>query len=412
MSPESLETVLGTVHALLVAEDMAEAASLVRAYPSCAEQTGFDNWNGGTELWTIYFDLPPHDYARLGSRRELLEEQISARVKTVMEPESQDWYSVSIIPSRNVPKDWRAEGSNLAKGIRKNIVDGLRLEGIHWQGQLNDVEFLSRLYELENLPSTDSRFTDASGDIWQHTVNNDDWDADWVFTDKRFNLLGGSAEAFLRFLCEIVHPVVRPDRDETMRIVSQFNDQLRQAGWELAEEERIGGRPRFSFQKVANHGTRSVSRARTVADALDAGWMAKEIHRLEHAVDADPDLAIGTAKELVETCCKTILTKRGVAYGKSADLGDLTKLLVKELNLVPESITDEVRGANNIKLILRNLTSLTHNLAELRGLYGTGHGRDGKHRGLQPRHARLAVGAAVVFIDFISETYRDRESNP
>jgi len=412
MTPESLEIVLGTVHALLVAEDMSEAASLVRAYPSRAEQTGFDNWNGGTELWTIYFDLPPQDYARMGSRRAQLEEQVSARLKTVMEPESQDWYSVSIIPFRNVPKDWRAEGSSLAKDIRKNIVDGLRLEGIHWQGQLNDVEFLSRLYELENLPSTDSRFPDASGDIWQHTVNNDDWDAHWVFTDKRFNLLSGSAEAFLRFLCEIVHPVVRPDRDETMRIVSQFNDQLRQAGWELAEEERIGGRPRFNFQKVANHGTRSVSRARTVADALDAGWMAKEIHRLENAVDADPDLAIGTAKELVETCCKTILTKRGVVYGKSADLGDLTKLLVKELNLVPEGITDEAKGANNIKLILRNLTSLTHNLAELRGLYGTGHGRDGKHRGLQPRHARLAVGAAVAFIDFISETYREREAKP
>jgi len=412
MSPDSLEIVLGTVHALLVAENMTEAASLVRAYPARAEQTGFDNWNGGTELWTIHFDLPPEDYARLGSRREKLEEQISARVKTVMEPGSQDWYSVSIAPSRDVPKDWRAEGSNLARGIRKNIVDGLRLEGILWQGRLNDVEFLSRLYELESLPSTDSRFADASGDIWQHTVNNDDWDADWVFTDWRFNLLGGSAEAFLRFLCEIVHPVVRPDPDETLRIVSQFNDQLRQAGWELVEEERIGGRPRFNYQKVANHGARSVSRARTVADALDAGWMAKEIRRLEHAVDADPDLAIGTAKELVETCCKTILTKRGVDHGRSADLGDLTKLLVKELHLVPDGITDEARGANNIRRILRNLTSLTHNLAELRGLYGTGHGRDGKHRGLQPRHARLAVGAAVVFIDFIAETYRDRESKP
>jgi len=92
MTPESLEIVLGTVHALLVAEDMSEAASLVRAYPSRAEQTGFDNWNGGTELWTIYFDLPPQDYARMGSRRAQLEEQVSARLKTVMEPESQDWY--------------------------------------------------------------------------------------------------------------------------------------------------------------------------------------------------------------------------------------------------------------------------------------------------------------------------------
>lgn len=408
MNPERLEIVLGTVHALLVAENMGEAASLVRTYPSRAELVGYDNWNGGTEIWTISFDVPPEDYARLGSRREQLEEQITARLKTVIQLESQDWYSASIVPSRVVPKDWRAEGTDLTRDIRKNIVDGLRLEGVHWQGELNDVEFLSRLYNLEQLPSTDTRYTNASGDIWQHTVNNDDWDADWVFMDRRFALLSGSAESFLRFLCEIVHPVVRPDRDEAIRLVSQFNDQLRGAGWEIVEEDRIGGRPRFTYRTTSHHGTRAVSRARTVADALNAGWMAKEIQRLEHAVDADPDLAIGTAKELIETCCKTILNQRGVAFTRSANLGDLTKLVVKELQLVPEGISDQAKGADNIRLILRNLSAITHNLAELRGLYGTGHGRDGQHRGLQPRHARLAVGAAVAFIDFATATHRER----
>lgn len=214
-------------------------------------------------------------------------------------------------------------------------MDGLRLGGARWQGQLNDVEFLSRIYDLKALPSTDSRFTDASGDIWQHAVNDEDWDVDWVFFDKRFNLLNGPAEPFLRFLCEVVNPVVRPDRDEAARLVSHFNEQLRQGGWELVEEERIGGRPRFAYRQLANHSVRSVSRARTVADALDAGWRAKEIQRLEHSVDSDPAMAIGTAKDIVETCCKTILGRRGVAYGKAADLGDLTKLLLKELKLVP-----------------------------------------------------------------------------
>ncbi|PVX85876.1 hypothetical protein [Paraburkholderia unamae] len=53
--------------------------------------------------------------------------------------------------------------------------------------------------------------------------------------------------------------------------------------------------------------------------------MAKEIERLELAVDRDLVLAIGTAKELIETGCKTILTKKGIAFTKSEDLGDLTK---------------------------------------------------------------------------------------
>lgn len=150
-------------------------------------------------------------------------------------------------------------------------------------------------------------------------------------------------------------------------------------------------------------------RARSVADALDAAWMQKEIERLENAVDRDPALAIGTAKELVESCCKTVLTKLGVTYTSNADLPALTKLVAKELRLVPEGITDAAKGAGTIKLILCNLAALTQYLAELRGLYGSGHGRDGRHRGLQPRHARLAVGAVVSFIDFVTETFRERQ---
>lgn len=411
MELQQLESVLGTIHALLKAEGMGEAARVVRAYPARVEQTGYDNWNGGTELWDVLFEVPVGEHSRMNPRRKQLEEQITARLKTVMETESQDWYSAKIVPAREREKNWRIESSSLSRNVRNNIFDGMRLEQIYWQGQLNNVEFLNRLYELKKLPSRDDRFKDAAGDIWQHCVNNDDWEAYWIFSDKRFELADGSAETFLRFLCETVHPIVRPDRDAAIRMVTQFNEQLRPAGWEIAEEERIGGRPRFTYRRLVHNGARSVSRGRTVADALDAGWMAKEIERLERSIDSDPDLAIGTAKELVESCCKTILTKRGVAFSKAADLNELTKLAVKELQLVPDGISEQAKGAENIRLILRNLTQLTNNLAQLRGLYGTGHGRDGKYRGLQPRHARLAVAGAVAFIDFLADTYRNRESS-
>jgi len=407
---KELEKTLATVHGLLQAQGMSEAADLVRFYPARAEQTGFDNWNGGTDIWQLFFEVPTDDYARLESSKKHLEEQISARLRTALEPDTQDWYSAKIVPVKQYRADWREGGANLPQQVRLNIFDGLGLENIDWNGNLNDVEFLSRLYDLQNLPSSDSRFQDAAGDIWQHCINNDDWNSDWVFSDERFDLLNASTDTFLRFLCEIVHPVVRPNHDEALKIVAHFNDQLRQVGWELHEVERIAGRPRFSYHLISQNGARAVTRAKTVADALDAGWMAKEIERLENSVDSDPALAIGTAKDLVESCCKTILSKRGVPIGKSDNLGQLTKKLTRELQLVPEGITDETKGADSIRLILQNLTQLTNNLAQLRGLYGSGHGRDGQHRGLQPRHARLAVASAVAFIDFIAETHRYRES--
>jgi len=407
---QRLDRTLATVHALLQSEGMDEAANLVRSYPTRAEQTGYDNLNGGTEIWELFVEVPAREYSRLGARKIQLEEQIDTKLQSVVESETQDWYSAKIIPAQEQSADWRKEQTDVPKQVRMNIFDGLRIDNVVWYGCLDDVEFLSRLFDLQKLPSLDTRFKDAAGDIWQHCINNNDWELDWIFTDERFLLTDGPANTFLRFLCEVVHPVVRPDRAEALNLVTHFNDQLKPTGWEIFEKERIAGRVRFSYRPLSSGETRAVTRARAVADSLDAGWMAKEIERLEHAVDQDPALAIGTAKELVETCCKTILTRRGVAITKSDDLGDLTKKLTKELQLVPDGITDQAKGAESIRLILRNLTQITSNLARLRGLYGTGHGRDGQHRGLQPRHARLAVASAVAFIDFVAETYREREA--
>ena len=87
---DSIEQTLATTHALLCAEGMAEAAAVVRSYPARAEQTGYDNWNGGTNLWEVQFELPAQDYARLGAKHSQLEEQITTRLKTVLEQETQD----------------------------------------------------------------------------------------------------------------------------------------------------------------------------------------------------------------------------------------------------------------------------------------------------------------------------------
>lgn len=103
--------------------------------------------------------------------------------------------------------------NKLSEVTRRAIIDHLNITNISWAGRYEDGEFLSRLYDLSKLPSTDHRHKDAAGDIWQHTVNNPgDWSRDWVFYDGRFNLLHASDSEFLRFLCETVHPIVRQSR--------------------------------------------------------------------------------------------------------------------------------------------------------------------------------------------------------
>lgn len=397
----------------MTAAGMTDAAEVLRTSTARVEEFFSDRFENDTTRWIIYLSVEPAAYAQLAPRRATLEDQISECLRSVLRQFTEDYYEVTITPKLSSKPDWRFAKGDVSRISRLDIISRLRTEKVAWSGSLSEIEFLQRLYDLESLPSTDPRFQDAAGDIWKHRIDHPtDWPDDWVYEDPRWNLLSSPSNAFLRFLCEMVHPLVRPDRTEVLRIVGKFNDVLRLDGWVLVEEEKIAGRPRFVAERLPAAGEHSIPRARAVAEALDAGWMQKELERLENsnAMEEDPSLAIGTAKELIETCCKTILQKRGVAFSTGADLPELTKLLTKELRLVPEGVSEEAKGSNTIRLILRNLASLTQYLAELRGLYGSGHGRDGKYQGLEPRHARLAVGAAVAFVDFVAATHRQRSA--
>jgi hypothetical protein len=128
---------------------------------------------------------------------------------------------------------------------RRDIFDAMRIEKVVWNGRLGETEFLSRLYDLSALPSHDGRFQDASGDIWQHRVNNYDWEDDWVFSDPRFGLYGGNDETLLAFLCETIHPIVRQDPRETERLCQLYNQYLRNDGFQVLEKTRMSGKPVF-----------------------------------------------------------------------------------------------------------------------------------------------------------------------
>ncbi len=49
------------------------------------------------------------------------------------------------------------------------------------------LDFLSEFWDLDRLPSEDSRFSSAREDIWQHMINNRDWEANYLLK-TRFKL--------------------------------------------------------------------------------------------------------------------------------------------------------------------------------------------------------------------------------
>jgi len=175
------------------------------------------------------------------------------------------------------------------------------------------------------------------------------------------------------------------------------------------ENKSLGERCRQIASRLLA-GSTALKPLKNHAKALDANHLADQIQRMENAVDCDPSLAIGTAKELIETCCKTILAEREAPVDGQPDIPALMKIAMKELKLVPNEIPDSAKGANTIKRLLNNLGTVCQGLAELRNLYGTGHGKHGKASTLKPRHAKLAVGAAATLATFLFETHIQTKS--
>ena len=133
-----------------------------------------------------------------------------------------------------------AEPANTVTEVtRRAIIDYLSV-GRHWSGALPEDDFLGRLYDLKRMPSTDYRleYDTAAKDIWMHRVMNSDWPADWVFTDERFDLLFGPDEPFLKFLAETVNPIIRPDTEDAMAMVAEYNSALNVDGWEIVPARR------------------------------------------------------------------------------------------------------------------------------------------------------------------------------
>ena len=191
------------------------------------------------------------------------------------------------------------------------------------------------------------------------------------------------------------------------RLLSALIEFTEESALDMTNEEKkkLTERCRAIANRLLAGSPTSLDDLRQTAQSLDANHLAEQIRRIENSVETDPSLAIGTAKELIETCCKTILTQRGRTISGTPDIPTLTKATLKELKLVPEGVPNAARGAKVIKRLLSNLSTLGHGLAELRGLYGTGHGKHGSASGLSTRHAKLAVGTASTLAVFLFETH-------
>lgn len=158
-------------------------------------------------------------------------------------------------------------------------------------------------------------------------------------------------------------------------------------------------------QRVKGESYAIVKTAEDLKVKFSSEYLSQQINLMLEMRESNPTNAIGMAKELIESCCKTILDEKGIEYTKDDDVPRLASKTMNELNLLPENVNPTDRGADAIKAVLGNLRSIPTKLAEIRNPFGSGHGKSANFQGLEVRHAKLAVGSSITFVEFIWNTY-------
>lgn len=118
------------------------------------------------------------------------------------------------------------------------------------------VDFCSRFFDLSSIKSTDYRYDTASGDIYQHMVNNDDWSLEYLLT-KYLGLLTIDDKIFIKFLEQLVHPIIRDDADQKF-FISAINEHLHHDGFRYYIANVISGALIYQIEAISNRAGNGV----------------------------------------------------------------------------------------------------------------------------------------------------------
>jgi len=275
---------------------------------------------------------------------------------------------------------------------RRHISDEMTIRKIWYHGNHSEPDFLARLFDLKSMKSRDYRYTNAYDDIFQHMVNNNDWEVDWIYSDPRINLLHCDDDTYLKFLSMTVHPRVRTSSEEVYKLIEIYNKHLEADGFEITLADEISGKPIFEGRQKVIGQSHLIAKNVEIKRYLNTAYVNSKISIMTEAINKNTDLAIGTAKELLETTCKSILRQKEVAINQDWTLPQLTKATTNSLDFTPKEANDPGKAERAIKQILGGISSIVQGVGELRNDYGTGHGKEADFKGLEIKYAKLLVG--------------------
>lgn len=135
---------LATVSRMFALEGNARMVAVLAYAQVTIDQTGWDNWNGGTAIYTVYLRIPLHLYAQFSAKLDEVTGELHNRIGPLWATHSDDWLDkVLILPELSTDDEWqdKARAWLAGKGVtnqgrvRSNNVASREKDGLLFRSQ-------------------------------------------------------------------------------------------------------------------------------------------------------------------------------------------------------------------------------------------------------------------------------------
>ncbi|NMG43814.1 hypothetical protein GPA22_08730 [Aromatoleum toluvorans] len=131
---KDINLLVQNVARLFAHEGNAKLVSILSYATISADQTGFDNWDGGTDIYTVYLEVPQAIYLEINAELDAIAKAIQERLGTFLHRYDRTWIGgIAISPQLIESESWQQDARDWLSG-----------EGITNQGRVRSNNIASR----------------------------------------------------------------------------------------------------------------------------------------------------------------------------------------------------------------------------------------------------------------------------
>lgn len=231
-----------TVLNIFLVDDCVYEAEVLSNTEVSIEQTGFDNWDGGIYLYTIYLQVPGHIYAKFNKKIPELERSIAEKMQLVTRPCKSDAIErVFIVPKLTEDNGWNSDSYSTEveqlireleaqKALMISVATGgprIQSKNQEYKDKQSKINALLQKMRIKNL--------NPHNDLWE-------WYGKWSSGDLP------TYQSRRKYISELFQPII--DKAKNFKNTSGTEIFVEPTGW--ARVDRSIGEVRKRLEEAAN----------------------------------------------------------------------------------------------------------------------------------------------------------------